>query len=378
MTELRDVAAAEGPVPRPPRPGARREAGPVVATTTNEIDAFPLAIDRDVRHMALQDGNWIVDTVPLGGPALAPPAALTRGPGEIELFMLGADSALHYKRRGHDTKGEWEPPGTEWVPLGTPPGRIFVDRPQPAALSDDGADVFALASDGRTYQRVVIPGHETEWLRVGSNPIPESRWAPRVVPMGGAAELFVTSIDSRVWRARVRSGDPDTSWEDLGCPLQEDSTARPGGVFNTNGGLEVYMHGRNLGSYRRRAVDPAEPYGPWEEVIGGGNVRMALDGMAFEASGHTFDTVIVDRTSRLHHVWGEDGGFGWRGLGTPASNVHLLGQPYAVCPDYDRMDVLVLGTDTHIYQRTYRRDGLSGANWDDEWVRLPLGEIIAF
>lgn len=138
------------------------------------------------------------------------------------------------------------------------------------------------------------------------------------------------------------------------------------------------MHGRNLGSYRRRAVDPAEPYSPWEEVIGGGNVRMALDGMAFEASGHTFDTVIVDRTSRLHHVWGEDGGFGWRGLGTPASNVHLLGQPYAVCPDYDRMDVLVLGTDTHIYQRTYRRDGLSGANWDDEWVRLPLGEIIAF
>ena len=85
----------------------------------NGISVFVCSqTDNAVWH-AVYDGKSWTEWVSLGGDFAAPPKAVSKDPGQLDVFAIGRTGELMWRNWDND-RGTWQPPG-QWANLGTAP-----------------------------------------------------------------------------------------------------------------------------------------------------------------------------------------------------------------------------------------------------------------
>lgn len=227
------------------RLGVRASASPAVARTGDTLDTFLRGPDGTlIQHTSAADGTGAARVRDLGAPTrggvLGQPAAYASAGGRIDVFVRGADSAVHRRVYAHGRWGSWESlggrvsdapsvafgdpghwtlfargadggvvqrgPSSGWSSLGGPEGRVVQGRP--TAVTD---------SAGRTHV-AVRTGSDDVWTRSRDALGEWSPWAsiggtvsgsPTLVAVGDTVVLYARAADYTLWQQRYAAG----AWE---------------------------------------------------------------------------------------------------------------------------------------------------------------------
>lgn len=85
----------------------------------NGISVFVCSQTDNAVWYAVYDGKSWTEWVSLGGDFAAPPKAISKGPGQLDIFAIGRTGELMWRNWNND-RGTWQPPG-QWANLGTAP-----------------------------------------------------------------------------------------------------------------------------------------------------------------------------------------------------------------------------------------------------------------
>ncbi|MFD6820732.1 glycoside hydrolase family 27 protein [Streptomyces sp. NPDC060085] len=266
------------------RLGVRASASPALARTGDTLDTFLRGPDGTlIQHTSAANGNGGARTRELGAPTrggvLGQPAAYASAGGRIDVFVRGADSAVHRRVYAHGRWGSWENlggrvsdapsvafddpahwtlfargadgqvvqrgPSSGWSSLGGPEGRVVQGRP--AAVTD---------SAGRTHV-AVRTGSDDVWTRTRDTAGEWSPWtsiggtvggSPTLVAAGDAVVLYARAADYTLWQQRYAAGAwegwtkrqefPSAAFEgSLGAVAEADGT-----VDAVYRGVDGYIH----------------------------------------------------------------------------------------------------------------------------------------
>jgi hypothetical protein len=119
------------------------------------IDVFCVGIDSQIWHNAYAAGensNMFSGWAPLGGLLISSPCAVSRGTNLIDVLGIGTDGAVWHNAWADNNWSGFV------YDLGTPAGVQFVSAPSAVATSNERLDVFVLGSDGNTYHKSWISG----------------------------------------------------------------------------------------------------------------------------------------------------------------------------------------------------------------------------
>jgi hypothetical protein len=177
-----------------------------------------------------------------GGLAASAPAALTRGPGRIDVFARGVDNKLW----------RWWVDGAQsgWQDLG---GGI-ASTPSAVSWSANRLDVFAQGVDNKLW-RWWTDGVQSGWQLLGGG----IASAPEAISRGpGRIDVFAQGTDNGLWRWWV-DGAP-SGWEAWGGGI----AAKPSVVSWGPTHLDVYAQGPDNGLWHR-AFDGGV-LGPWRDL----------------------------------------------------------------------------------------------------------------
>src|ERR1700726_3418810 len=182
-----------------------------VCWAQDRIDIFCIGNDFQMYHLYwdLNGGGWGPTTgpEPLGQQFLSAPAAASWGAGRLDVFAVGGDSRM-YHRYWDDTLGGWKPIGT-WEPMGDRNFQYLTFAPAAVSWGPGRLDVFAVGTDGRMYRRYLDPGAngwqpQPDWEPWGglctSSPAVAS-WGP------GRLDVFCLSSDSQMYHKYVDQSD---------------------------------------------------------------------------------------------------------------------------------------------------------------------------
>ncbi len=369
---MAEVKASEDGA-RPDQPeGVPQSAGPVVSNVAGDLNVFAVDTAREMWRIEMRAGTW-GEASPIGGPAIAPPSATTRGRELIELFMLGPDSAVYRK-----VINVFEPPDRKWTSLGRPRDCALLGRPEPVSFGEERVDVFALGTDSRLHRCRVFP-EASPWEPVRESPL--LRRPPTTVPWWSHADLFATDVAGEVHHLHYPGdeyGQP--YWTPLGAPVsgeQRVSMTRPGAARSAYGPLVVFALDPRQGSYCNWQDGPGGEWSGWVDM--GGQMRTVTDGAGVFGSPDAVDVVAVNPHSSLFHRWPPDSGTIWghQNLGTPANDIWCAGRPQFVSWGWGRLDVFVLCTDAGIHHTTYQGTGGGGWSWSP-FAKVALPSVVAF
>ncbi len=171
----------------------------------------------------------------LGGPASAPPVAVSPDPDSLDVFTLGASGKVLHKSWSTST-GQWSPSPSGWNDLGT-----MGSAPTAASWGAGHIDVIALDASKRAYNKVYNASagwwpSQTGWQGLGGKQFAETP----VVDSWGAGHLDIVGrgVDGRAYnKAWEASGwsPSQTEWYDMGGDL----AGPPSVVSSDVGHLEV-------------------------------------------------------------------------------------------------------------------------------------------
>ncbi|MFF0138841.1 glycoside hydrolase family 27 protein [Streptomyces sp. NPDC005227] len=243
------------------RLGVRASASPAVARTGDTLDTFLRGPDGTlIQHTSAANGTGVARTRDLGAPTrggvLGQPAAYASAGGRIDVFVRGADSAVHRRVYAH---GRWE----SWESLG---GRVS-DAPS-VAFGDPGHwTLFARGADGRVVQR----GPSSGWSSLDA---PEGRVVhgrpAAVTDSAGRTHIAVRTGSDDVWtRSRDASGEW-SPWTSIGGTVSGSPT-----LVAVGDTVVLYARAADYTLWQQRYTA-----GAWE----GWSKRQEFPGAAFEGS----------------------------------------------------------------------------------------------
>ncbi|MDQ3933780.1 MAG: lysyl oxidase family protein [Actinomycetota bacterium] len=197
-----------------------------VARTGNNLDLFVVGNDgRVYTSWWFAGGDWsgVNDNWrPLGGffPAGAPVTAVSRGPGQLDLFVTGNDGRVY---TSWWTDGaDWSGVNDNWRPLGGffPAGA----RVSAVARTQNNLDLFICGNDGRVYTSWWFAG--ADWSGVNDNWRSIGGFFPAGARLSALArtpdnlDVFVTGNDGRVytswWFAGADWSGVNDNWRPIG------------------------------------------------------------------------------------------------------------------------------------------------------------------
>ncbi|WP_328667185.1 glycoside hydrolase family 27 protein [Streptomyces sp. NBC_00322] len=213
--------------------------------------------------------------------------------------------------------------GTEsstWTDTGGPTGGIQSSSPAIASGGPDSSDAFVRGNDGALYQKS--------------------------------------------WTGTAWSTNPN-DWTNLGGPTGNTFLGAPAVVSNAPGRIDVAVRGTDDQVYHRAYWGGS--WHAWEDLGG------ELKGSPAISSGspNTWDIFAQGTDDALwHRGWSGTTLSNWTKLGGPNSNTFKpASKPAAVSHAPGEIDVVVRGTDDHIYRLAHR-----GGTWSTTWE--PLGGTV--
>ena len=200
-----------------------------VARNPNQLDLFIGGNDGVVYTSWWTAGSdWSGvnnDWRPIGGffPVAAPIAAVSRSPGQLDLFIVGNDGVVY--TNWWTTASDWSGVNNDWRPIG---GFFPLAAPIAAVSRNPGQlDLFIVGNDGVVYTSWWTAG--TDWSGANNNWRPIGGFFPAGATIAVVSrnptqlDLFVVGNDGAVYTSWWAGPNTDWSgvnddWRDLGAP----------------------------------------------------------------------------------------------------------------------------------------------------------------
>ena len=179
------------------------------------IDLFGIGDDNGIWWKAYADGKWSSSWTSLGGNFKSPPTVVSRRSGGLDVFAIDSSSGslLHKAYQG----GAWQ---SEWENLG---GVLFsaVSAVTSSFFGIDRIDIFALGGTKMLFQKTWTGTAWIDWISHGASFISEpvvTSWCPNRLDVLGLGD------DKAMWHQAWNG----TGWMPSGSITAWEST---GGVF---------------------------------------------------------------------------------------------------------------------------------------------------
>ncbi len=212
-------------------PGGARGDPALVSTRSRELNLFVRGADNKLWTRARFDtgvwGSWL-QPVGSDGTLKSSPRVTSRGPGRIDVFVIGTDDRVYQRF----LDGQWN---GSWIPLDEPDGAVgLVGDPATVALDVNHVYLFARGTDNRLWARYWTGSAWSTWGLAVTDGVLNS--SPAVVDSGlGGLVVFVRGTDQNLYGNELGGNAVWRGWkiESLNGnnPFQDSPTAaeRPGG-----------------------------------------------------------------------------------------------------------------------------------------------------
>jgi hypothetical protein len=262
---------------------------------------------------------------PTGGNALSvTPAVASNLDGRLELFIVGADSALWHRWQTAPNNG-W----SDWSSLDAPSGVELVHLPPTLAPNADGRlELFIIGSDGTLWHlwQTTPNNGWSSWETMGSPA--QAGFSQTSIPAVGRSadgrfDLFAVGTDGALWHryqtavANGWSGD----WETMGTPPSDtfDQQSTPAIGPDVDGRLELFAMGSSGTLYHRWQTAASNGWSDWETFSLAMFPPAAVPALAGNADGR-LEMFLVATDGTVAHIWqtaASNGWSGWESLGKP-------------------------------------------------------------
>ena len=198
----------------------------------------------------------------LGGTASADvfddnPAAVSLGPGNVELFARGPDSRILHRTLNGGAWGDWRP--VDGLSAGSGPA---------AVVYGTSIYLFARGTDGALWQNLLQNGAWSGWVSLGGGLT--SAPAAGLRRSSSTIDVFARGLDNSLFHRALIPGQGWSPWEALGGNM----TWGPAAVgFSSSGSIDVFVPDNSglrwkywLGSWYQ---DPEDPTWGWGNKGGG-------------------------------------------------------------------------------------------------------------
>ncbi len=305
-------------------------------------------------------------------PAGAPIAAVSRKPGQLDLFVCGNDGRVYtsWWTEGQD----WSGINDNWRSIGGvfPPGA----RLAAVARTPDNLDVFICGNDGRVYTSWWSAG--ADWSGINDDWRSIGGFFPAGAPLSAVArtpnnlDVFVCGNDGRVytswWFAGADWSGINDDWRTIGgfFPAGAPLSA----VARTPNNLDVFVcgnDGRVYTSWWFAGADWSGINDDWRNI--GGFFPAGAPLSAVARTPNNLDVFVCGNDGRVYTSWwfaGADwSGINddWRSIG----GIFPAGAPLAATARTpNNLDVFVCGNDGRVYTSWW----FAGADWsgiNDNW-----------
>jgi hypothetical protein len=223
----------------------------VVESAAGRTDIFLRSSGGDLIHQyRLPGGSW-TRGINLGGDLTSQPAAVSWGPGRIDVFARFTDNALWHRASTNDS---W----TAWARL----GGILTSAPAVAAWAPGRLDVFVRNVDDGLSHKAYQSSSWTAWERLGGEGLLSS--SPAVTSWAsGRLDVFVRDTRNGLSHVAFNSGTGWTPWEAVGGAMT--STSQPAAASPASGRLDVVVRGTDSAMHLLRWTGS---WTPWTSLGG--------------------------------------------------------------------------------------------------------------
>ncbi len=233
----------------------------VVSFAEGRLDVFWTAPTGGLRQRFLRDGGSWSRAITRGGSLASQPAAVSWGPGRVDVFARGTDDRLKWRTR---TAAGW----SDWKSLGGALG----SAPAVTSWAPGRLDVFVRWSDGKLYQRTLVAGSWRAWTSRGgiltSSPA-AATWRK------GRIDLVARTVDHKLVHRVYTLSDGWSRWRNLG----DTAVGQPALVSAAPQRLDLFFRGP-AGYMRRRSFLLSEGwFTSWiigSKVFGSGPAATAI------------------------------------------------------------------------------------------------------
>ncbi|MEB3031136.1 peptidoglycan DD-metalloendopeptidase family protein [[Mycobacterium] nativiensis] len=273
---------------------------------------------------------WPVDNSweSLGGQLTSGPGVCSWGPGRLDAFAVGTDSALWHRYWDGHTWHNWESLG----------GQLTSD-PAAAAWAQGRCDVVARGTDNALWHKWWDGNVWHNWESLGG----QLTSGPGVCSWGpGRLDVFARGTDSALWH-KWWDGHTWHNWESLGGQLTSD----PAAAAWAQGRCDVVVRGTDNALWHKWW--DGSTWHNWESL--GGQIT-ASPTLATRGANRLDAFVRGTDNSLYQRIWNGNSWSSWQALGGA-----LGSRPAAVAWSSTRVDVFATGDD-----RTLRHTW-----WDGNW-----------
>jgi hypothetical protein len=248
--------------------------------------------------------NWR----PVGGffPKGAPITAVTRNPGQLDLFVCGNDGRVYtsWWYQGQD----WSGVNDNWRSIG---GIFPAGAPVAAvARTPNNLDLFICGNDGRVYTSWWYLG--ADWSGINDNWRSIGGFFPAGAPLAAVArtpnnlDVFICGNDGRVytswWYLGVDWSGINDNWRSIGGVFP--AGARISAVARTSNNLDLFIcgnDGRVYTSWWYQGVDWSGVNDNWRSI--GGFFPAGAPVAAVARTPNNLDVFICGNDGRVYTSW---------------------------------------------------------------------------
>jgi hypothetical protein len=320
------------------------------------LDVFGLGTDNQIFHKFFERGWGPSPTgwQPLGGIFNSPPAAVSWSSGRLDIFALGMDNDMFHKA----FDGSWRPSPSDWEPL----GGVFNCPPVVVSWGPGRLDIFALGMDNDMFHKAFDGAWRpspTDWEPLGG----AFTSAPAVVAWAaGRLDIFGVGEDRQMYHKFWEGDWGPSGWEPLGGAFNSAPAAASWGP----GHLDIFCLGTDNQMYHKYFDGGWGPSPTGWEALGG--VFRSMPAVVSWGSGR-LDIFGVGIDNQMYHKY-FDGGWGPSLSGWESLGGHFNSAPAAVSWSPGRLDIFGLGADNQMYHKYFDGGwGPSPTGWE------PLGGV---
>jgi hypothetical protein len=264
----------------------------------------------------------------LGGGFTSGFGSCTRGVNRLDVFGVGANSAVYMNAWNGAT---W----SGWISLNSPPGGATSD-PEAVCWGGDRIDVFVRGTDNAIWSMNWNGSQWSGWYSLGGGFL----YGPGACSRGvNALDVFGVGLNNNMY-INVWNGSTWSGWANIGGVHTSD----PSAVSWGNGRIDVCARGTDNGMWTQSWSGSA--WSGWSS-LGGGH----LGGPSVSSQGvNRLDVFAIGSGNNVYQkIWNGTSWTGWANLGGSS-----LSDPSSVSWSANRIDLFVRGTDNACWHRAYR------------------------
>jgi hypothetical protein len=267
----------------------------VLAQNANSLDLFVNGNDA-LYHKYWTGTTWTASTS-LGGNLTSDPAATSRAPGYMDVFMRGTDGTL-WSRNTTNNGTTWN----AWYSIG---GQILPGTgPAVCARGVNSLDVFVQGTDHVLYYTHWDGTNWSGWKSLGAG----LTSSPGVTSQAnGKIDVFVRGTDNAIWY-REYSGSSWSNWRGLGGLVA--SGTGPAACSWGSGRLDVFVQGTDGVLYQRAWTGSS--WSGWQSLSG----KLASSPAATSPASGVIDVCVRGTDGALYEKTYNNGWHAWTSIGS--------------------------------------------------------------